>query len=910
MPKIKQMTPQQIAQYYSSAYNIGPETYAKALTDLIDNVSAELRTAEQGSESYEALNSLHGILNGLKNEAQNAGEARRNDDREARLTYERRAAEYAGQLSQAVSRVRNLDQGSKISLDGLHAEAQVKSAEEWIQDAQEDFNDPSADRRKQIARIIAARQIAKDRGSLSRTQITADYLDRYAENLLEEGYFVDFLNDYPDMYEPEDISKSSGSRIENKLQSWVRTKDVSDYREIEASLLGRYQFDTPEKQQAHFEKLPKDKTAAEYIEDIQRKIQFNNNKYTDRDIAVILAARQLANAKRNSGGNLNSTRITENELEERVSNLMYDPAFMKYLETRRQALRAKLNTQRIHELSHSESFDRFMQSQNLTDRAEAWRTYVRKYGNPVKIKDSELESFIDAGTLIKGHSGGLEDDFEEYLQTRDDLTELDAKIYGRYRVKFGIEKEPEPEKKVRGYQDYFNEHIGGKPADLKLAAKLAAANQLARKYPDSPLEEQKLNQTAEKFLEDPVFRFAMRDKEVFNAMIAGKVSEVANKTAEIKDTFTGIVNPVDKDGEAADFSTSRGFDRTYRKMNPVASQSELEKAKLSLFPGITKKAKEDFLKRVGQDAERLARNELRKVYEKDYKTQNGFDSDLEEDLELKFRYEELTEQSKKKLLQNAETEYNQYVDLEARKQATYSVAKKLKKSVREVEEDPLYAVDIQKAERIEKQKILNDHAKKGIGPGINEGSVDMTAQSRAITLLQQKQLAKRGPKYRNMIRAVGELKSSSIAADETNVIKTVNAILEYQDGKEKGFFSSAKNQRFNDSMTLLAELTVGTPAEKYYRAQLDKVNRARGLTPDHPNYLKPEDFLYKEPKAEPQITEELKKEQDEKAEKEERDLYDRIKGFSFTKDDEENEELNAENNVEEKKQEDGPGIDF
>ena len=95
-----------------------------------------------------------------------------------------------------------------------------------------------------------------------------------------------------------------------------------------------------------------------------------------------------------------------------------------------------------------------------------------------------------------------------------------------------------------------------------------------------------------------------------------------------------------------------------------------------------------------------------------------------------------------------------------------------------------------------------------------------------------------------MISAVNELKAKKVdEVRESDLIKTVNSILEYQDGKEKGFSNQSKNQRFDDSMRLLAELTVGTPAEKYYRAQLEKVNAARGLSPDSPGYLKPETFL-------------------------------------------------------------------
>ena len=52
-----------------------------------------------------------------------------------------------------------------------------------------------------------------------------------------------------------------------------------------------------------------------------------------------------------------------------------------------------------------------------------------------------------------------------------------------------------------------------------------------------------------------------------------------------------------------------------------------------------------------------------------------------------------------------------------------------------------------------------------------------------------------------------------------DLIRTVNAIIDYQTGKEKGFFSSEKNQLFNDSMAMLGELMVGTEAGRFCPTQ-------------------------------------------------------------------------------------------
>ena len=128
--------------------------------------------------------------------------------------------------------------------------------------------------------------------------------------------------------------------------------------------------------------------------------------------------------------------------------------------------------------------------------------------------------------------------------------------------------------------------------------------------------------------------------------------------------------------------------------------------------------------------------------------------------------------------------------------------------------------------------------------------------------------AKRGPKFNKMVEAGNEY-----VLDDGSPVKTmklIDAILDYQKGKEK-VTSGEQAERFIDSMRLLAEITIGTPHEKIFTDQLNRVNKARGAKPGSKNFIdkkeifvefesvtnfkkaeeveKPEDFLKKKKPA-------------------------------------------------------------
>lgn len=73
------------------------------------------------------------------------------------------------------------------------------------------------------------------------------------------------------------------------------------------------------------------------------------------------------------------------------------------------------------------------------------------------------------------------------------------------------------------------------------------------------------------------------------------------------------------------------------------------------------------------------------------------------------------------------------------------------------------------------------------------------------------------------------------AEDPSKTMKLIDSIVDYQKGKEK--LTGSAGARFDNSMMLLANVTVGTPMEKYLDEQIAKVNKARGAKQGDKNFV-------------------------------------------------------------------------
>ena len=106
-----------------------------------------------------------------------------------------------------------------------------------------------------------------------------------------------------------------------------------------------------------------------------------------------------------------------------------------------------------------------------------------------------------------------------------------------------------------------------------------------------------------------------------------------------------------------------------------------------------------------------------------------------------------------------------------------------------------------------------------------------------------KYMAKRGRRYRNMYEAGKEyLDAKGTKGEAAAKVKRIDAILDYQTGKEK-LMSGDDKIRFDNSMKLLADLTVGTHLEHAFTRQLEHINKRRGAKPGSSAYVTKEMYF-------------------------------------------------------------------
>ena len=122
-------------------------------------------------------------------------------------------------------------------------------------------------------------------------------------------------------------------------------------------------------------------------------------------------------------------------------------------------------------------------------------------------------------------------------------------------------------------------------------------------------------------------------------------------------------------------------------------------------------------------------------------------------------------------------------------------------------------------------------------------------------------------------------------------IGVVDAIIEFQDA-HKDAKKGPEADAVNASMKMLGEFVDGTDAEHYFTEQMRKVNEARGLAPNAPDFLSKESVLGGDEDVPEMEVSEF-----------DRNLFDQIKNFTFLKQDDKDsmEEMNKEINNEKEK---------
>lgn len=245
-----------------------------------------------------------------------------------------------------------------------------------------------------------------------------------------------------------------------------------------------------------------EKSASEWIEEEQAEIK-KTGKPTEIQLARIIAARQLADAKRGKRANIDSRVISGAELGARMKEVLNSQAFKDFFKSN--AFKAKDLTS-----GHAGGFE------------EKFRTFVRGY-DMAKLSKNEINRYTDYESIEKEDAEPVKAKENNGIQTYDDYIKKNAKDFGK-------------EKNIQYLDDMFSEA----ETPFSHAAKMAAADHLRRKNPDAPFDEKLLNRTAHKFMADPTFKLMMRDKKLMDQLNKGNLETFALNIAEQATSFDGI----------------------------------------------------------------------------------------------------------------------------------------------------------------------------------------------------------------------------------------------------------------------------------------------------------------------------------------------------------------------------------
>ena len=524
------------------------------------------------------------------------------------------------------------------------------------------------------------------------------------------------------------------------------------------------------------------KTAAQWIEEIQDDIKEDGYSVTDDQIAMLIAARHLANAQIGNRRNIDRKQITGQELANMAGRLMEDQTFDSFIEQFR----------------------------------------------------NEYESNI----IQDGHAGKLEKRLIEYVRDHDDGS-LEDDFYEKYYLPSRDEAKNRAD---RVAEEENNPSATG-------AQWIERMQRKAKSYGKIDV--------------DDVYRL-LAIRQLTNAV--RKDGNNLKTTVLTEEQITQRVDALRKSSAISAAATSllESPDREQQEdYNDIILQEMLS--------GHGGALEDRFEKELGKTASRLSNDDGAFIgrYSLKQKTPETYKNYAEWIYANKYEYNPTVRKVELKSLDNLMFEEKKEVS-PLQHAALMAAAcalslnpsnknefdpKTLLKKANEYYKDPCFRfvmrdrkiMDEVNAGNVEEfsmrlQEACNDFGEVNIN---SETTQELISRIQGPEKNREEYLNSRGPKYKKMAETAAKLMSGDEVTD-IDVLKTVEAIINYQTGKEKGFLSSAKNERFNDSMKLLAELTYGTDAEKYYRKQLDKVNEARGLKEGDRGYLTPESFISEE----------------------------------------------------------------
>lgn len=597
------------------------------------------------------------------------------------------------------------------------------------------------------------------------------------------------------------------------------------------------------KGKTYHDEYSKMKSAAAWIEQVQAPLRKKGAVAEPRDAAIILAARQLANCKLDDLETLQAKQITEAQLLERADAIMAQDAFKDFVIENSDA--AKLDPE------------------DFPDR------------DPYEeLEEEDVKLTMDPSVLTAGHGGKLETAFGTFIGKRDDVLDLPERLFGRYQTK------AKAALVNTTYEEYIDANkkdllAGGKkikPGDPK-AGKLAAAMMAAflLKEEGRRFNTEQLERRAKEYYNSPEFQYLLRnepktvnqaasgDFEMFSARmqslqtalepkdingdpIIDDIDHYRNQAVATLSTnmMFGVSNGTRQEKEAhkAYSNNVDAFRENFRFRGLGMGQRSAAYKKMGDYAaGIFSKA--DDMKGRAKDPENFTQEDMIKVWTA---TQDHLkELKASEDPVDKVLAEKLT-----KVLQAGAPYFTQPEFSDKKGKTAAQQQKEYEEKYRKAFLNGIdkYRDDYNKLEEAKYNKEWKPADAALRKAGLKPMATKLRAEGKKINAgkVTEEYMAKRGPKFRAMVESAREY-SRENKPSARKTLDLVNKILSYQDGKEKLMKGNAKH-RFDDSMSLLAAVTAGTPLEQtVLQPQIDKINKIRGAKAGDPSFIRKEDYF-------------------------------------------------------------------
>ena len=233
------------------------------------------------------------------------------------------------------------------------------------------------------------------------------------------------------------------------------------------------------------------KSAYKWIDSVYEDMKTPKD-VTEENVARILAARQLGNAVYDHPDNIKKAKISQSALNNHAQKLMASKEFKDYYET---------------------------------------------------VKNLDFKK-----TIKHGHGGYLEKTFEDFLVNTGAKGPLEFDAHGRYqKVLDAKSRDISQSYDYKSYADYFEKNKGKVITSKEvLAARMAAADDLARKNPNAPFDKTELDKRAREFLGNPAFKLMATKPDKMDLIINGDASGFAASVKEMNDACKSML---DENGE-------------------------------------------------------------------------------------------------------------------------------------------------------------------------------------------------------------------------------------------------------------------------------------------------------------------------------------------------------------------------